>query len=198
MRSPVIGVLGLQGDFREHLAVLEAIGVAAKLVRTPQELSQVDGLIIPGGESTVMHKLAVAYGMFDPIRLRIQSGFPVFGTCAGLIMLSNQILDGTADQKTFGGLDIVVRRNAFGHQSESFETDLIFAGISGGPVHAAFIRAPIVESVGPGAKIVAQLSDGRIVGVEQGNLLGISFHPEVTGEARIHQRFAQIVSQTHK
>ena len=195
MPAPIIGVLGLQGDFREHLAALGRIGVQNKLVRTPAELATVQGLVIPGGESTVMHKLSVAYGMFHPIRDLIRSGFPVFGTCAGLIMLSDEILDGTSDQETFGGLDVVVRRNAFGHQRDSFEVDLPFAGIEGPPIHAAFIRAPIVEKVGPKATAVAELPDGRVVGVRQENLLGISFHPEVTGEDRIHGYFANLVEQ---
>ena len=193
-----IGVLALQGDFREHIAALEHIGVGAVAVRELGELGQISGLVIPGGESTVIHKLAVAYGLFEPIQAKIGQGLPMFGTCAGLIMLANTILDGTADQRSFGGLDIAVRRNAFGHQSESFEIDLDFEGIDDGPVHAAFIRAPIVETVGPSAHVVAQLADGRVVGVQQGNLLGISFHPEVTGEYRIHSRFAQLAGHRPK
>jgi len=193
-----IGVLALQGDFREHAAALARIGVDSLKVRTVQELNAVSGLIIPGGESTVMHKLSVTYGLFEPIRQKIQSGLPVFGTCAGLIMLSDTIIDGIVGQETFGGLDVEVKRNAFGHQTDSFEIDLDFAGIDDGPVHAAFIRAPLITRVGPKARVVAQLpEDGSshsrgVVGVQQENLLGISFHPEVTGEDRIHRLFAKL------
>jgi 5'-phosphate synthase pdxT subunit len=188
-----IGVLALQGDFREHAAALDRIGVSSLKVRTVQELDSVSGLIIPGGESTVMHKLSVAYGLFQPIKAKIAGGLPVFGTCAGLIMLSDEIIDGIAGQETFGGLDVTVQRNAFGHQLESFEVDLDFRGIDDGPVHAAFIRAPLITRVGAKTTVVAQLEDGGVVGVQQENLLGISFHPEVTGEDRIHQLFAKLV-----
>lgn len=188
-----IGVLALQGDFREHAAALNRIGVSSLNVRTLQELESVSALIIPGGESTVMHKLSVAYGLFEPIKSKIAAGLPVFGTCAGLIMLSDQITDGIEGQETFGGLDVTVQRNAFGHQLDSFEVDLAFRGIDDGPVHAAFIRAPLITRVGSKATVVAQLPDGGVVGVQQGNLLGISFHPEVTGEDRIHSLFAKLV-----
>ena len=193
-----IGVLALQGDFREHAAALARIGVDSLKVRTVQELNSVSGLIIPGGESTVMHKLSVTYGLFEPIRQKIQAGLPVFGTCAGLIMLSDTIIDGIVGQETFGGLDVEVKRNAFGHQTDSFEIDLNFAGINDGPVHAAFIRAPLITQVGPKVRVVARLpEDGSnhssgVVGVQQDNLLGISFHPEVTGEDRIHRLFAKL------
>jgi 5'-phosphate synthase pdxT subunit len=188
-----IGVLALQGDFREHAAALARIGVSSLKVRTLQELESVSGLIIPGGESTVMHKLSVAYGLFEPIKAKIAGGLPVFGTCAGLIMLSDEITDGIAGQETFGGLDVTVQRNAFGHQLDSFEVDLDFRGIDDGPIHAAFIRAPLITRVGAKTTVVAQLEDGGVVGVQQENLLGISFHPEVTGEDRIHQLFAKLV-----
>ncbi len=188
-----IGVLALQGDFREHAAALDRIGVSSLKVRTVQELDSVSGLIIPGGESTVMHKLSVAYGLFEPIKAKIAGGLPVFGTCAGLIMLSDEIIDGIAGQETFGGLDVTVQRNAFGHQLDSFEVDLDFRGIDDGPVHAAFIRAPLITRVGAKTQVVAQLENGGVVGVQQDNLLGISFHPEVTGEDRIHQLFAKLV-----
>jgi 5'-phosphate synthase pdxT subunit len=187
-----IGVLALQGDFREHAAALERIGVSSLKVRTVQELDSISALVIPGGESTVMHKLSVAYGLFEPIKAKIASGLPVFGTCAGLIMLSDEIIDGIAGQETFGGLDVTVQRNAFGHQLDSFEVDLAFKGIDDGPVHAAFIRAPLITRVGPKATVVAQLENGGVVGVQQENLLGISFHPEVTGEDRIHALFAKL------
>lgn len=184
-----IGVLALQGDFREHIATLRQLGVDAIEVRRESELEEISGLIIPGGESTVMHKLAVAYDLFDPIRNRIAAGLPTFGTCAGLIMLSNEIIDGIPGQEGFGGLDVSVRRNAFGHQLDSFETDLEFDGIDDGLVHAAFIRAPIVERVGAGVDVLSRLPDGRVVAVRSGHLMGISFHPEVTGETRIHKLF---------
>ena len=196
MTKPV-GVLALQGDFREHLNTLAALGQPAISVRTIAELEQVSGLIIPGGESTVMHKLSVAYGLFEPIRQKIAEGLPVFGTCAGLIMLADRIIDGIVGQETFGGLDVDVQRNAFGHQTESFEIDLEFEGITG-LVHAAFIRAPLVQQVGPKAHAVAKLPDGRIVGVRQNNLLGISFHPEVTNETRVHQLFLKMIADAAK
>lgn len=188
-----IGVLALQGDFREHIATLNSLEQDSIEVRTLEQLEECSGLIIPGGESTVIQKLAVAYDLYEPIKKKIQEGFPVFGTCAGLIMLANRILDGIDGQFGFGGLDVAVRRNAFGNQLDSFETDLKFAGI-GTSVHAAFIRAPIVEEVGAGVDVLAKLDDGRVVAVRQGNLLGISFHPEVTGENRIHKVFIDIVN----
>ena len=165
-------------------------------MRTPQELESVSGLIIPGGESTVFHKLAVAYDLYQPIKEKIARGFPVFGTCAGLIMLASEIIDGTSDQASFGGLDVSVRRNAFGNQLDSFEADLDFVGVEG-VVHAAFIRAPIVERIGSEVEVLSQLPDGRVVGVRQNNALGISFHPEVTGENRIHALFAKTVRTAH-
>lgn len=188
-----IGVLALQGDFREHIATLEGCGADAIAVRTIQELERCNALIIPGGESTVMQKLSLTYGLFEPIKKKIQQGFPVFGTCAGLIMLADEIIDGIAGQSGFGGLSVSVRRNAFGNQLDSFETDLDFVGIDGAPIHAAFIRAPIVERVGDGVEVLSELTDGRIVAVRSGNLLGISFHPEVTGEKRVHEYFLQMV-----
>lgn len=192
-----LGVLALQGDFREHLQVLDRIGVPSLAVKRESELSEIDGLILPGGESTVFQKLSQAYGLFEPIRSAIANGLPVFGTCAGLIMLADRIEDGIEGQQTFGGLDIVVRRNAFGGQLESFEADLAFSGIVG-PVHAAFIRGPIIEQVGPGVEVLAQLHDGRVVAVRQKNLLGISFHPEVTGEDRIHHMFVEMVKKANR
>ena len=188
-----IGVLALQGDFREHRQTLSAIGVDSIEVRTLADLSKSSGLIIPGGESTVMQKLAVAYDLFEPIRDALKGGLPAFGTCAGLIMLADQIVDGIPGQKGFGGLDVSVRRNAFGNQLDSFEVDLDFQGVEGPAVHAAFIRAPIVERVGEDVEILSTLGDGRVVGVRQGNLMGISFHPEVTGETRIHELFVSMV-----
>lgn len=183
-----VGVLSLQGDFREHLQAFSRLQIPSIPVKTEVELGQVSGLVIPGGESTTIGKLARIFGLFDPIRSAIASGLPVFGTCAGLIMLADQITDGVEGQETFGGLDVVVQRNAFGNQLDSFEVDIPFEGVDG-LIHAAFIRAPLITEVGVNASVVSQLSDGRVVGVRQGNRLGISFHPEVTGEDRIHQYF---------
>jgi 5'-phosphate synthase pdxT subunit len=182
-------VLALQGDFREHLAVLRALGADAVPVRRPDELAAVDGLVIPGGESTVIDKLSRAFGMAEPIRSAIGNGLPVYGTCAGLILLADTVLDGIDGQQSFGGLDVAVRRNAFGTQVDSFEADLDVPALGDVPVHAVFIRAPVVEQVGAGASTLAALDDGRVVAVEQGNLMGTSFHPEVTGETRFHSYF---------
>ena len=187
MPKPV-GVLSLQGDFREHLQVFARLGIDAVGVKTASELEDTSGLVIPGGESTAIAKLARNFGLFEPLREYISNGRPTFGTCAGLILMANTITDGAIGQETFGGLDVVVQRNAFGNQLDSFEVDLEFTGIPDS-VHAAFIRAPLITEVGPKAQVVSKLDDGRIVGVRQGNLLGISFHPEVTGEDRIHSYF---------
>jgi len=189
-----LGVLALQGDFREHLAVLDGLGSTAVPIRRPEELSHIDGLVIPGGESSVMDKLSRMFGLADPLKDAIASGLPVYGTCAGLIMLSNSILDGINGQQTLGGFDIAVRRNAFGSQVDSFETDLDVPALGDPPVHAVFIRAPVVESVGPGVTVLAALGDGRMVAVEQGNLLGTSFHPEMTGDTRFHEYFVRKVA----
>jgi 5'-phosphate synthase pdxT subunit len=186
-----VGVLAFQGDVREHLSTLSEIGVAGVPVKTLADLASVDGLILPGGESTTIAKLSRIFNLFDPIRDAIADGLPTFGTCAGLILLADEILDGIEGQETFGGLDVVVRRNAFGHQTESFEIDLEFEGFEGNPMTAAFIRAPIIEQVGPKARALATLPDGRVVAVRQQNLLGISFHPEVTGETRVHELFVR-------
>lgn len=189
-----VGVLALQGDFREHAAVLRSLGVEVELVRRPEELASVSGLVIPGGESSVMDKLSRAFGLAEPLKTAVTAGLPVYGTCAGLILLADTVLDGIAGQESIGGLDIAVRRNAFGSQTASFETDLDIAVLGDTPVHAVFIRAPIVETVGPGATALATLADGRCVAVEQGNLLGTSFHPEMTGEYRFHEYFLRKVS----
>lgn len=188
-----IGVLALQGDFREHIATFASLGQQAIEIRAIDELNRCDGLVIPGGESTVIQKLAMNYGLFDPIREKIRDGLPTFGTCAGLIMLADEILDGVQGQIGFGGLDVSVRRNAFGNQLDSFETDLPFSGISSGDVHAAFIRAPIVERVGRGVEVLSTLEDGRIVAVRQENVMGISFHPEIVGESRVHSLFLEML-----
>jgi 5'-phosphate synthase pdxT subunit len=181
-------VLALQGDVREHARVLTGLGAEVVLVRRPGELADVDGLVLPGGESSVIDKLSRSFGMQQPIRDAIADGLPVYGTCAGLILLADRITGGILGQQTFGGLDVVVARNAFGGQVESFETDLDVEGFDD-PVHAAFIRAPIVEEVGERAHAIAALPDGRVVAVEQGVLLGTAFHPEVSGETRFHERF---------
>ena len=184
-----IGVLAFQGDVREHLAAVEAAGAKAVEVRTEAQLAAIDGLILPGGESTTISKLARIFELFDPLKEAVAAGLPTFGTCAGLILLADRILDGIDGQETFGGLDVTVRRNAFGHQTESFETKLSFRGIDGPDLVAAFIRAPIIEQVGPGADVLATLPSGAVVGVRQKSILGISFHPEVTDENRVHRFF---------
>ena len=188
-RTLRIGVLAFQGDVREHILVLEHLGAEVIKVRRPEELEAIDGLVIPGGESSVMDKLVRLFGMFDPLRAAIASGLPVFGTCAGLIMLSDNILDAMDDQMTLGGLDVDVRRNAFGTQIDSFETSVLMPAVTKDSIPATFIRAPIVERVGGDVAVLARLDDGRIVAVEQGNLLGISFHPEVNGDSRVHEYF---------
>ncbi|WP_104129019.1 pyridoxal 5'-phosphate synthase glutaminase subunit PdxT [Cryobacterium sp. Y57] len=188
-----VGVLALQGDFREHAHVLRELGAHVDAIRRPEELDRIDGLVIPGGESSVMDKLARTFGLAAPLKAAIRGGLPVYGTCAGLIMLADTIIDGMNGQQSLGGLDIVVRRNAFGSQTASFETDLDIAVLGQQPVHAVFIRAPVVETIGARATALATLKDGRCVAVEQGNLLGTSFHPEITGEYRFHQYFLQKV-----
>ncbi len=184
-----VGVLALQGDFREHIAVLNGLGADAVPVRRPQELDGLAGLVIPGGESSVMDKLARAFGLAGPLTQAIAGGLPVYGTCAGLIMIADTVLDAIAGQESLGGLDIRVRRNAFGSQLDSFETELDIPVLGDPPVHAVFIRAPIVESAGDGVTVLSSLDDGRIVAVEQGSLLGTSFHPEMTGDTRFHEYF---------
>ncbi|MGK5730510.1 pyridoxal 5'-phosphate synthase glutaminase subunit PdxT [Streptomyces sp. URMC 124] len=192
MSTPTIGVLALQGDVREHLIALAAADALARPVRRPEELAEVDGLVIPGGESTTMSKLAVVFGLLEPLRERVRAGMPVYGTCAGMIMLADKLLDGREDQETLGGIDMIVRRNAFGRQNESFEAAVEMAGIEGGPVEGVFIRAPWVESVGAAAEIVAT-HDGHTVAVRQGNVLATSFHPELTGDHRVHAYFVDMV-----
>ncbi len=195
MTAARVGVLALQGDFREHIAVLRSLGADAVGVRRPAELADVDGLVIPGGESSVIDKLSRMFGLADPLRQAIASGLPVWGTCAGLIMLADTVLDGIEGQQSIGGLDIAVRRNAFGSQLDSFETDLDIPVVGQPALHAVFIRAPIVESVSAAVTTLASLQDGRIVAVEQHNLLGTSFHPEMTGDTRFHEYFLSKVSQ---
>jgi len=193
---PTVGVFALQGDVREHLRMLTSLGARALGVRRPAELEQCDGLVIPGGESTTMFKLARTFDLFEPIRQRIKEGFPAFGTCAGMIMLADRIEDGTQDQETLGGLDITVRRNAFGRQLDSFEGDLDFVGLDG-PLHAVFIRAPWVEDAGPDVEVLARVTSGpaagRIVAVREGSLMATSFHPEVGGDDRVHRLFLDLI-----
>lgn len=195
--TPTIGVLALQGDVAEHLRVLDGIGARTLSVLRPAQLDEVDGLVIPGGESTTMSKLAVRYELMDPLRKHVAEGMPVYGSCAGMIMLADRILDGTADQETIGGIDMTVRRNAFGRQTESFEAPVRIEGIEGEPIEAIFIRAPWVEATGAGVQPLGQVSDGeragRIVAVRQGSLLATSFHPELTGDTRIHRLFVDMV-----
>jgi 5'-phosphate synthase pdxT subunit len=188
-----VGVLALQGDVREHVAVLESLGAEVSLVRTPAQLAEVDGLVLPGGESSVIDKLTRLFGLREPIVERIGAGMPVYGTCAGLILLADRILDGLPTQQSFGGMDVDVRRNAFGSQVDSFESMLDVPQLGEPPVHATFIRAPVVERVGAGVQVLARVDD-RVVAVEQGVLLGTSFHPEVDGETRFHRRFLEHVA----
>jgi 5'-phosphate synthase pdxT subunit len=201
--APLIGVLALQGDVREHRQMLERAGATTLAVRRPAELDQVDGLVLPGGESTTIEKLARAFELFDPVRQHLHEGLPAFGTCAGMIMLADRIEDGNTGQQTFGGLDVVVRRNAFGRQVDSFEADLdvdFGTGVEDGrsPFHALFIRAPWVEKVGQDVRVVATVASGpsvgRIVAVRQAQLLATSFHPEITGDHRFHRLFVELVT----
>jgi len=186
-----IGVLAVQGDVREHVRVLTSLGAQAHGIRRPTELTDLDGLVIPGGESTTMDKLVRAFDLFDPLRALIAGGLPVYGSCAGMIMLADRIAEGRPDQQTLGGLDITVRRNAFGRQVDSFEEDIEFVGLDGGPVRAVFIRAPWVEDAGDGVDVLARAA-GKIVAVRQGALLATSFHPEVTGDTRVHELFVDM------
>jgi len=191
--SPRIGVLALQGDVREHMRVLADLGADVIRVRRAEDLASVDGLVLPGGESSVIDKLARAFGLQQPIRDAVAAGLPVYGTCAGLILLADRVTDGIPGQQTFGGLDVTVQRNAFGSQIDSFETDLDVAALGDPPVRAAFIRAPLVVEAGPSVEPLARLDDGRIVAVRQGSLLGTAFHPEVAGETRFHALFLETV-----
>jgi 5'-phosphate synthase pdxT subunit len=199
---PTVGVLALQGDVREHRAALEAAGARTVGVRRPDELATVDGLVLPGGESTTIDKLLRIFDLHEPLRRRIADGLPVYGSCAGMILLADRVLGGTSDQQTLGGLDATVRRNAFGRQVDSFEADLAFPALPGDPVHAVFIRAPWIEDVGAGVDVLARIPDdyppdvaGRIVAARQGSLLATSFHPEISGDGRVHEYFVQIVKE---
>ena len=198
--KPVVGVLALQGDVPEHLRALEAAGARPAAVRRPEELDRVDGLVIPGGESTTLWRLSVAFDVLEPLRKLIGEGLPAFGSCAGMIMLADRLADGVEGQQTYGGIDMTVRRNAFGRQVDSFERDITLGGagadigVAEGPFRAVFIRAPWVEQTGPGVAILGtDLGTGRIVAVRQGQLLATAFHPELTPDRRIHQLFVDIV-----
>ena len=192
--APVIGVLALQGDVAEHSRALNAVGAAPVAVRTPDQLDQIDGLVIPGGESTTMWRLARAFDLMEPLRKRIEGGLPAFGSCAGMIMLADRLVDGVAAQETVGGIGMTVRRNAFGRQVDSFERDIELHGITGPPLHAVFIRAPWVEGTGPDVEVLGtDPGTDRIVAVRQGHLLATAFHPELTPDRRLHQLFVDIV-----
>jgi pyridoxal 5'-phosphate synthase pdxT subunit len=196
LQAPPVGVLALQGDVAEHLRALTALGVAGVRVRRPEELDAIGGLIIPGGESTTMWKLATAFDLMEPVRKLVGAGLPAFGCCAGMIMLADRIADGAAGQETFGGIDMTVRRNAFGRQVDSFESDIELRGMPGPPLRAVFIRAPWVESTGPGVDVLGtDAATGRIVAVRQGRLLATSFHPELTPDLRLHKLFIDIVRE---
>jgi pyridoxal 5'-phosphate synthase pdxT subunit len=197
MKAPVVGVLAWQGDVPEHLGALEGAGATAVPVRRPAELDQLDGLVIPGGESTTLWRLSVAFDMLEPLRKLIACGLPAFGSCAGMIMLADRLADGVAGQQTFGGIDMTVRRNAFGRQVDSFESDIALSGLpaaDASPLRAVFIRAPWVEQVGRNVEILGtEQHTGRIVAVRQGQLLATAFHPELTPDRRIHELFVEIV-----
>ncbi|MGK8512444.1 pyridoxal 5'-phosphate synthase glutaminase subunit PdxT [Nocardia asiatica] len=194
---PTIGVLALQGDVREHVAALARCGAEPVLVRRSSELAAVDALVLPGGESTAISKLLTVFELLEPVRARLREGMPAFGSCAGMILLASEVLDTRPDAEHLSGIDMTVRRNAFGRQVDSFETDLPFAGLTDGPVRAVFIRAPWVERAGEGVEVLATVPDGpavgRIVAVRQGNVLATSFHPEVTGDLRVHRMFVEMV-----
>lgn len=197
--APTVGVLALQGDVREHVRMLERCGAKAVLVRRERELADVDGIVLPGGESTTIDKLLRAFELFEPLQQAIREGLPAFGSCAGMILLADRVLDGIEGQRTLGGLDVTVRRNAFGRQVDSFEAELAVEGVEGAPFHAVFIRAPWVESVGPQAQVLGTVSAGpaagRIVAVRQRRVIATSFHPEITDDDRVHRVFVEIVRE---
>lgn len=190
---PRIGVLALQGDFREHIASLTELGADVVPLRRPEEIETLDGVVIPGGESSVMDKLSRAFGVAEPLADAIRGGLPTYGTCAGMIMLSSRITDGISGQQTLDVLDTTVRRNAFGAQNDSFEIDISMPDLGEAPVHAVFIRAPVVEQRGDDVHVLGALPDGQVVAVQQGNVIASAFHPEVAGEDRFHRRFLDLV-----
>ena len=191
--APRIGVLALQGDFEAHLKMLASLGVNGIAIRLPEHLEEIHGIIIPGGESTTIGKLMITYGLRDILQQKILEGVPVWGTCAGLILLAKETDNALAGQPLLASMNIRVRRNAFGSQRESFEADLVVPDLGEAPFHAFFIRGPAVEAVGPEVKVLATLDDGTIVAVREGTLLGTAFHPEVSGDPRFHQYFLRIV-----
>ena len=215
MANLTVGVLALQGDVREHLSALAECDAIARPVRRPGELDDVDALVIPGGESTTISKLVVEFGLADPIRKRIGDGMPAYGSCAGMIMLATEVLDGRPDQQSFAAIDMTVRRNAFGRQMDSFEADVPIEGVPGPAFHAVFIRAPWVERVGPAVRVLAVVRSrtaagsvrgpapaadaagigDRIVAVRQGNLLATAFHPELAGDLRVHRLFVDLARE---
>lgn len=198
LRVPTIGVLALQGDVREHLRLLTEVGAGAVAVRRPEEVLAVDGLVLPGGESTTISKLARTFEVLDPLRKRVAGGMPVFGTCAGMILLADRVRDGIVGQESIGGIDMTVRRNAFGRQVDSFEADVDIDGLDTA-YQAVFIRAPWVEEVGAECSVLARVSSGpatgRIVAVRQGQLLATAFHPELTGDPRLHDYFVRVLRE---
>jgi 5'-phosphate synthase pdxT subunit len=202
--GPLVGVLALQGDVREHQRALADCGMRSTLVRRCAELAEVDALILPGGESTTMSRLLVACDLMEPLRARLAEGMPAYGSCAGMILLCREVLDARPGQRQLAVLDAVVRRNAFGRQVDSFETNLDFVGVSGGSIRAVFIRAPWVEQAGSGVEVLARVPDvpaagsaaGRIVAIRQGCVLATAFHPELTGDRRVHQLLCEMVRQS--
>ena len=193
-----IGVLALQGDFEAHIRMLKGLGVDAKAVRLPEHLDEIDGIILPGGESTTIGKLMIVYGLHEILQKKIAAGVPVWGTCAGLILLARETDNALAGQPLLASMDIRVRRNAFGSQRESFETDLSVPALGEAPFHTFFIRGPLVEQAGPDVEVLATLDDGTIVAVREGTLLGTAFHPEVSGDTRFHQYFLRIVQSVKR
>ncbi len=192
----LIGVLALQGAFESHQQRLDELGVSTRQVRTPADLAGVNALVMPGGESTTMSRLLTTSGLFDPIAARLASGLPVFGTCAGMILLATEVLDGRRDQRSFGAIDIAVRRNGYGRQLDSFETELDVDGVDGGPFHGVFIRAPKVTRVGPDVEVLAH-HDGVPVLLRRGPITVASFHPELAGDHRLHAQFLNTVQTSH-
>jgi 5'-phosphate synthase pdxT subunit len=190
-----IGVLALQGDFREHVQMLRGIGVETVEVRLPGDLANCDGLVIPGGESTTIGKLLVRFNLLEPLRERAKAGFPIYGTCAGAIVLANRVTGRGVDQPIVGVLDASIQRNAFGRQVDSFEAAVPMSVLGDRPYHAVFIRAPLIQDVGPSVSVLGRLADGTIVAAQQGNLLVTSFHPELTDDCRVHRYFSSIVEK---
>jgi 5'-phosphate synthase pdxT subunit len=195
---PRIGVLALQGDFAAHIKMLATLGIEGIAIRQPKQLAEIDGIIIPGGESTTIGKLMVSYNLQDVLQKKIQDGLPTWGTCAGLILLAKETDNALAGQPLLASMDIRIRRNAFGSQRESFETDLSVPALGEAPFHAFFIRGPAIEKVGPQVKVLATLDDGTVVAVREGTLLGTAFHPEVSGDTRFHQYFLRIVQSVNR